>query len=87
MRKYARRRRGGNVGIRRFGPDFQARWKEWETRLGSFPRFPRGVISTARLLPPLPARGSWREHRPRLRRFLLWVRGRAENLLSQEVKQ
>ena len=37
--------------IRRFGfwPDFQARWKEWKTRFGflSFPRFPRGVISTA----------------------------------------
>jgi len=34
-------------------PDFQARWKEWETRFGflSFPRFPRGGISTA------PARG------------------------------
>jgi hypothetical protein len=32
-----------------FLPDFQARWKEWETRFGfwSFPRFPRGVISTA----------------------------------------
>jgi hypothetical protein len=30
-----------------FSPDFQARWKEGETRLGSFPRFPRGVISTA----------------------------------------
>jgi hypothetical protein len=27
-------------------PDFQARWKEWETRLLSFPRFPRGGIST-----------------------------------------
>jgi len=38
------------VEIRRFGfwPDFQARWKEWEIRLGflSFPGFPRGVIST-----------------------------------------
>src|SRR5205823_14025396 len=33
-------------------PDFQARWKEWKTRLGflSFPRFPRGVISTALFL-------------------------------------
>jgi hypothetical protein len=32
-----------------FLPGFQARWKEWETRFGfwSFPRFPRGVISTA----------------------------------------
>ena len=39
------------MGIRRFCflPDFQARWKEWKTRFGflSFPRFPRGVISTA----------------------------------------
>ena len=41
-----RRRRGGNVGIRRFLPDFQARWKEWETRCLSFPRFPGGVISS-----------------------------------------
>ena len=40
--------------IRRLGflPDFQARWKEWKTRSGflSFPRFPRGVISTALFL-------------------------------------
>jgi len=43
----SRRRRGGNVEIRRGLPDFQARWKEWETRFLSFPRFPRGVISTA----------------------------------------
>jgi len=30
-------------------PDFQARWEEWKTRFWflSFPRFPRGVISTA----------------------------------------
>src|SRR5579875_2542381 len=44
-----RRRRGGNVGIRRrcFLPDFQARWEEGETRGLSFPRFPRGGISTA----------------------------------------
>lgn len=42
-----RRRRGGNVGTRRFLPDLQARWEEWETRLLSFPRFPRRVISTA----------------------------------------
>ncbi len=36
-----RRRRGGNVEIRRlcFGPDFQARWKEGETRFGVFPAF------------------------------------------------
>jgi hypothetical protein len=46
----SRRRRGGNVEIRRFLPDFQARWKEWETRFLSFPRFPRGVISTALFL-------------------------------------
>jgi len=32
-----------------FWLDFQARWKEWKTRFGflSFPRFPRGGISTA----------------------------------------
>jgi len=43
----ARRRRGGNVGPD--GVGIQARWKGWETRLGflSFPRFPRGGISTA----------------------------------------
>jgi hypothetical protein len=37
------------VEIRLVLPDFQARWKEGETRFGfwSFPRFPRGVISTA----------------------------------------
>jgi len=44
------RRRGGNVEIRRRLPDFQARWKEWETRFLSFPRFPRGGISTALFL-------------------------------------
>ncbi len=49
MRKYTRRRRCGNVGPDAVG--IQARWKEWETRLGSFPRFPRGVISTAIFLP------------------------------------
>src|SRR6266568_2340824 len=43
----SRRRGCGNVGIRRGGPDFQARWKGWETRLRSFPGFPRRVISTA----------------------------------------
>src|SRR5215472_13451434 len=32
-----------------FLPDFPARWREWKTRFWvlSFPRFPRGVISTA----------------------------------------
>jgi hypothetical protein len=88
MRRYTRRRRGGNVGIRRFcfWPDFQARWKEWETRWGSFPRFPRGVISTAIFSSFPPDRGGGREHRPRLGRFLLRVQRRAENLFSQEVK-
>src|SRR6516164_11564453 len=46
-----RRRRCGNVEIRRFcfWPDFQARREVWETRLGfwSFPGFPRRIISTA----------------------------------------
>ena len=89
MRKYTRRRRCGNVGIRRFGPDFQARWKEWETRLGflSFPRFPRRVISTAIFSPFPAARGGGREHGARLRRFSLRARTLAENLFSQEVKQ
>jgi len=46
----ARRRRGGNVGNPALLPDFQARWEEWKTRFLSFPRFPRGVISTALLI-------------------------------------
>jgi hypothetical protein len=56
----SRRRRGGNVEIRClwFLPDFQARWKEWKTRFWfwSFPRFPRGVISTALFLSPFSER-------------------------------
>jgi hypothetical protein len=39
-----------------FSPDFQARWKEWETRCLSFPRFPRGGISTALLISPFSER-------------------------------
>jgi hypothetical protein len=59
-RYISRRRRGGNVEIRRLCllPDFQARWEEGETRFGfgSFPRFPRGVISTALSIWPLSER-------------------------------
>ena len=89
MRRYARRRRCGNVGIRRFWPDFQARWKGWKTRFGflSFPRFPRGVISTAIFVPFPPAQGVGREQRPRLRRFVWRVGGRGGNFFFQEVKQ
>ncbi len=76
MRKYARRRRCGNVGPGAVG--IQARWKEWETRLGSFPRFPRGVISTAIFSPFPPTGGSEREQHRRLGMFLLWVQRRAE---------
>jgi hypothetical protein len=39
-----------------FGPDFQARWKAWETRFFSFPRFPRGGISTALFISPCSER-------------------------------
>ena len=88
MKRYNSRRRCGNVGIRRLGfsPDFQARWKEWETRFLNFPRFPRGGISTAVFSSFPPTRGGGREPRPRLRRFLLRVRRRAESLSFQEVK-
>jgi hypothetical protein len=54
-----RRRRCGNVGIRRLLPDFQARREGGKTRSGSFPRFPRRGISTATLF--LLQRGSWGE--------------------------
>ena len=45
-------------------PDFQARWKGWETSSGSFPCFPWGGISTA------PARGV----RSAATIFILWRR-------------
>ena len=85
MRRCARRRRCGNVGIRRFWPDFQARWKGWKTRFGflSFPRFPRGVISTAIFAPFPPAQGVGREQRPRLRRFVWRVEGELEISFSR----
>jgi hypothetical protein len=86
MRRYDRRRRCGNVGIRRFWPDFQARWKGWKTRSLSFPRFPRGVISTAIFSSSAPLRDIGREDRPRLRRPVWRVGRRAGNLFSQEVK-
>jgi len=50
VKRYERRRRCGNVGIRRSLPDFQARREGGKTRSGSFPRFPRRGISTATLL-------------------------------------
>ena len=63
-RKAPRRRRGGNVGIRRFLPDFQARGEGWEKSRsphapglsgdGTFPPFPRRGISTATLPPRTP---------------------------------
>src|ERR1700756_1067112 len=59
----SRRRGCGNVGIRRFGPDFQGRWEGWETRFLSFPGFPRRVISTA-----------WRSRFFRERQRLSWGR-------------
>ena len=85
MRRYDRRRRCGNVGIRRLRPDFQARREGGKTRRGSFPRFPRRVISTA-TRSPLPRRVSKGEQHPQRRRFLLRVRAQGEKLLSQEVK-
>lgn len=85
MKRHDRRRRCGNVGIRRFLPGFQARREGWKTRRGSFPRFPRRVISTA-TRSPLP-HGVWKgEQHPRRRRFLLRVRSQGEKLFSQEVK-
>src|SRR5271157_1759790 len=85
VKRYDRRRRCGNVGIRRLGPDFQARREGWKTRRGSFPRFPRRVISTA-TLSPLPRRVWKGEPHPRWRRFWLRVRSQGEKLFSQEVK-
>jgi hypothetical protein len=64
-----RRRRCGNVEIARpcFWRDFQARGEAWKSpgasfsppraAGGTFPRFPRRVISTATLSLPLPVRG------------------------------
>ncbi len=85
MRRYPRRRRCGNVGIRRSLPDFQARREGWKTRRLSFPRFPRRVISTA-TLSSLPLGVSKGEQHPRRRRFLFRVRARGEKLFPQEVK-
>jgi hypothetical protein len=85
VRRYDRRRRCGNVGIRRSLPDFQARREGGKTRRWSFPRFPRRVISTA-TLSPLPLGVSKREQHPRRRRFVLRVRAQGEKLFSQEVK-
>ena len=59
MKTYDRRGRCGNVGIRRFLPDFQARREGWKTRPWSFPGFPRRGISTATL--PLRQLASWGE--------------------------
>ena len=85
MKRYHRRGRCGNVGIRRSLPDFQARREGWETRRGSFPRFPRRGISTA-TLSSLPLGVSKGEQHPRRRRFVLQVRAQGEKLFSQEVK-
>jgi hypothetical protein len=57
VKRYDRRRRCGNVGPDAVG--IQARRKEWKTRGGSFPRFPRRGISTATL--PLLQLGRWGE--------------------------
>jgi hypothetical protein len=85
VKRYDRRRRCGNVGMRRFLPDFQARREGGKTRRGSFPRFPRRGISTA-TLSSLPL-GVWKgEQHPRRRRFVLRVRAQGEKLFSQEVK-
>ena len=85
MKRCDRRRRCGNVGIRRSLPDFQARREGGKTRPWSFPRFPRRGISTA-TLPPLPLVAFGGEHHPGQRRCQFRVRERAENLFSQEVK-
>jgi hypothetical protein len=85
VKRYNRRRRCGNVGIRRSLPDFQARREGGKTRRGSFPRFPRRVISTAPLS-PVPLGVSKGEQHPRRRRSLFRVGARGEKLFSQEVK-
>ena len=85
MKRYHRRRRCGNVGIRRSLPDFQARREGWETRCLSFPRFPRRGISTA-TRSSLPLGVSKGEQHPRRRRFVLRVRAQGEKLFFQEVK-
>ena len=83
MRRYARRRRCGNVGPDTVG--IQARREGGKTRSGSFPRFPRRGISTA-TLSSLPL-GVWkREPHPRRRRLWFRVRARGEKLFFQEVK-
>ena len=85
MKRYVRRRRCGNVGIRRCLPDFQARREGWKTRRLSFPPFPRRVISTA-TLSPLPLGVSKGEQHLRRRRLVFRVRAQGEKLFSQEVK-
>jgi hypothetical protein len=60
VKRYDRRRRGGNVGPDAVG--IQARREGGKTRRGSFPRFPPRGISTA-TLPPL-ARVGRREGGP-----------------------
>jgi len=85
--RVSRRRRCGNVEIRRFwvGPDFQARWKEWES-----PPFDFSTLSTARhfhsvaravfspppatglapcTVPPRGDRRGWSPARPSARRY------------------
>ena len=85
MKRYHRRRRCGNVGIRRSLPDFQARREGWKTRRLRFPPFPRRGISTA-TLSPLPLGVSKGEQHPRRRRSLFRVGARGEKRFSQEVK-
>ena len=63
MKRYDRRRRCGNVGIRRFLPDFQAQREGWETRRLSF-----STLSSARHFhsdaPPTPSRSGHLEGVP-----------------------
>ena len=85
MKRYQRRRRGGNVGIRRSWPDIQARREGGKTRGGRFPRFPRRGISTATL--PSPARAGRPEGGPS-ETAVGAVAGRqaSREAFSQEVK-
>jgi transposase-like protein len=54
------------VGIRRSGPDFQARWKEWETRFLSFPLF-LGIVHLQRNAKSPLGKPQATEFHPRIR--------------------
>ena len=85
MKREDRRRRGGNVGIRRSLPDFQARREGWKTRSGSFPRFPRRGISTA--TPSLLPLGVCGGARPATAEVIVAGTRASREFFPQEVKE